>query len=83
MIGIQPEACLTPFLAGGILDDIFNREIDNGFLHTFPRDRRPLSAAVKKFQKISFLLYFTLPGLVHLCPHRDWWKRFLRSFTVL
>ena len=30
MIGIQPEACLTPFISGGILKEIFNHSLPGG-----------------------------------------------------
>lgn len=64
MIGIQPEACLTPFLAGGILDDIFNREIDNGSF-ILSQGQKAFECSRQKISKNQFFLYFTLPGLVH------------------
>ena len=64
MIGIQPEACLTPFISGGILKEIFN--------HSLPGGREILTHAENYFrlnsQKIAdgrFFIYFTYNGLAH------------------
>ncbi len=64
MIGIQPEPCLTPFIAGEILDEIFNHDIENGSF-ILSQGQKAFGCSLQKISKNQFLLYFTLNGLIH------------------
>lgn len=63
-IGIQPEACFTPFITDSILKDIFNHSLPHGdkicqsAREAFDNNRRKLRLG-------QFILYFTEEGAEH------------------
>lgn len=64
LTGLQPEACITPFLTGKFLDDVFN--------HNLPSGQEILQKADiyfrKNMQKLAagqFHIYFTANGMLH------------------
>ena len=64
LIGIQPEACLTPFLSGGLLDKIFNHSLPNGE-EILKLARKYFRLNKAKTESDRFFIYFTYNGLVH------------------
>ena len=64
LIGIQPEACITPFLSGDFLSGIFNHSLPAGqeILHQADESFRKNK---KKLDKGHFHIYFTARGMLH------------------
>lgn len=63
-IGIQPEACLTPFITDSILDDIFNHSLPHGDM-ICKSARKAFDNNRRKLRLKQFILYFTEEGVEH------------------
>ncbi len=63
-IGIQPEACLTPFIADSLLDDIFNHSLPHGDM-ICQSARKAFDNNRRKLRLKQFILYFTEEGVEH------------------
>ena len=64
MIGIQPEACLTPFLQGNLLQAVFNHDLPHADV-ILPAARAMFEKNAQKIEDGRFIIYFTEYGLVH------------------
>ena len=64
MIGIQPEACLTPFLQGDLLQAVFNHELPHADM-ILPAAQAMFAKNAQKIADGKFIIYFTEYGLVH------------------
>ena len=63
LIGIQPEACITPFLSGQMLQDILNREIPEAAL-ILSEAEQAFRKNMNKLSSHQFFIYFTAGGMM-------------------
>ena len=64
MIGIQPEACLTPFLQGDLLQAVFNHDLPHADM-ILPAAQAMFEKNAMKIKDGRFIIYFTEYGLIH------------------
>lgn len=63
LIGIQPEACLTPFFTGRLLREIFNYELPEA-QNILAMAEHAFLMNMDKIEKQQFFIYFTEEGLI-------------------
>lgn len=64
IIGIQPEACLTPFITGALLRDAFNQELPQANI-MIPMIEEIFLKNRERVKNGNFLIYFTEAGIKH------------------
>lgn len=64
LTGIQPEACITPFLTGDFLDRIFNHDLSSGE-EILKQANIYFGKNMKKLTAGQFHIYFTANGMLH------------------
>ena len=64
MIGIQPEACLTPFLQDDLLQAVFNHDLPHADM-ILPAAQAMFEKNAQKIEDGRFIIYFTEYGLIH------------------
>ena len=64
IIGLQPEACMTPFITGKLLEDVFNHDLPQADIMLSMIEKIFLTNK-RRVKSGRFLIYFTEAGMKH------------------